>query len=115
MHPRTRRDGRNHSGLRAIRGGCSGAARHIGDRPAGYGANGTPPVHAWAFLLASNMDGPVLIGKGQTMSQPFIVALMTHFAAVKSDHTVLEVGTGSGYQAAILARLVRKVCTVEIV
>ena len=61
------------------------------------------------------MDGPVLIGKGQTMSQPFIVALMTHFAAVKSDHTVLEVGTGSGYQAAILARLVRKVCTVEII
>ena len=40
---------------------------------------------------------------------------MTHFAAVKSDHTVLEVGTGSGYQAAVLARLVRKVCTVEII
>src|SRR5262249_6143897 len=44
-----------------------------------------------------------------------IVALMTHLAAVKSDDTVLEVGTGSGYQAAILARLVRKVCTVEII
>jgi len=40
---------------------------------------------------------------------------MTHFAEVKFDHTVLEVGTGSGYQAAILARLVRKVCTVEII
>jgi protein-L-isoaspartate(D-aspartate) O-methyltransferase len=61
------------------------------------------------------MDGPVLIGQGQTISQPFIVALVTHLAAVKSDHTVLEVGTGSGYQAAILARLVRKVCTVEII
>ena len=61
------------------------------------------------------MDGPVRIGQGQTISQPFIVALMTHLAAVKFDHTVLEVGTGSGYQAAILARLVRKVCTVEIV
>jgi protein-L-isoaspartate(D-aspartate) O-methyltransferase len=60
-------------------------------------------------------DGPVLIGQGQTISQPFIVALMTHLAAVKFDHTVLEVGTGSGYQAAILARLVRKVCTVEII
>ena len=60
-------------------------------------------------------DGPVLIGHGQTISQPFIVALMTHLAAVKFDDTVLEVGTGSGYQAAILARLVRKVCTVEIV
>ena len=61
------------------------------------------------------MDGAVLIGQGQTISQPFIVALMTHLAAIKSDHTVLEVGTGSGYQAAVLARLVRKVCTVEIV
>ena len=61
------------------------------------------------------MDGAVLIGQGQTISQPFIVALMTHLAAVESDHTVLEVGTGSGYQAAVLARLVRKVCTIEII
>ena len=61
------------------------------------------------------MDGPVLIGQGQTISQPFIVALMTHIAAVEFDHTVLEVGTGSGYQAAVLARLVRKVCTIEII
>jgi protein-L-isoaspartate(D-aspartate) O-methyltransferase len=60
-------------------------------------------------------DRPALIGQGQTISQPFIVALMTHLAAVKLDHTVLEVGTGSGYQAAILARLVRKVCTIEII
>ena len=61
------------------------------------------------------MDAPVLIGQGQTISQPFIVALMTHLAEVKADHTVLEVGTGSGYQAAVLAHLVRKVCTVEII
>jgi len=61
------------------------------------------------------MDGPVLIGQGQTISQPFIVALMTDLAAVKFDDTVLEVGTGSGYQAAVLARVVRKVCTVEII
>jgi protein-L-isoaspartate(D-aspartate) O-methyltransferase len=61
------------------------------------------------------MDGPVGIGQGQTISQPFIVALMTHLASVEIDHTVLEVGTGSGYQAAILARLARKVCTVEII
>ena len=61
------------------------------------------------------MDGPVPIGQGQTISQPFVVALMTNLAALKFDHTVLEVGTGSGYQAAILARLVRKVCTVEII
>ena len=61
------------------------------------------------------MDAPVLIGHGQTISQPYIVALMTHLAALKFDDTVLEVGTGSGYQAALLARLVRKVCTVEII
>ena len=60
-------------------------------------------------------DRPVPIGQGQTISQPFIVALMTHLAEVAPDHVVLEVGTGSGYQAAILARLVRKVCTIEII
>lgn len=64
---------------------------------------------------AAYADGPVRIGHGQTISQPFIVALMTELAAVKPEHTVLEIGTGSGYQAAILARLARKVCTVEIV
>ena len=61
------------------------------------------------------MDAPVLIGHGQTISQPYMVALMTHLAALKSDDTVLEVGTGSGYQAAVLARLARKVCTIEII
>jgi protein-L-isoaspartate(D-aspartate) O-methyltransferase len=59
-------------------------------------------------------DRPVQIGQGQTMSQPFIVALMTHLAEVKPGDAVLEIGTGSGYQAAILARLARKVCTIEI-
>lgn len=60
-------------------------------------------------------DRPVSIGLGQTISQPFIVALMTELAAVAPDHVVLEIGTGSGYQAAILAQLARKVCTIEIV
>ena len=60
-------------------------------------------------------DRPLAIGRGQTISQPYIVALMTELAAVKGDDTVLEIGTGSGYQAAVLARLARKVCTVEIV
>jgi protein-L-isoaspartate(D-aspartate) O-methyltransferase len=60
-------------------------------------------------------DRPIPIGHGQTISQPFIVALMTQLAEVAPDHVVLEVGTGSGYQAAILARLARKVCTIEIV
>jgi len=58
---------------------------------------------------------PLTIGLGQTISQPFIVALMTELAEVGPDHVVLEVGTGSGYQAAILARLARKVCSIEIV
>ena len=60
-------------------------------------------------------DMPVPIGLGQTISQPFIVALMTQLAEVAPDHVVLEVGTGSGYQAAILAHLARKVCTIEII
>ena len=60
-------------------------------------------------------DRPIPIGLGQTISQPFIVALMTQLAAVAPDHVVLEIGTGSGYQAAILAQLTRKVCTIEII
>jgi len=60
-------------------------------------------------------DRPIPIGRGQTISQPFIVALMTQLAEIAPDHVVLEVGTGSGYQAAILAHLARKVCTIEII
>jgi protein-L-isoaspartate(D-aspartate) O-methyltransferase len=60
-------------------------------------------------------DGPLPIGLGQTISQPFNVALMTELADVGPDDVVLEVGTGSGYQAAILAHLARKVCTIEII
>ena len=65
--------------------------------------------------LVGYLDRPIPIGHGSTISQPFIVALMTHLAEVAPDHTVLEIGTGSGYQAAILARLVKQVCTVELV
>ncbi len=60
-------------------------------------------------------DSPIPIGLGQTISQPYIVALMTQLAEVAPDNAVLEVGTGSGYQAAILAHLARKVCTIEII
>jgi protein-L-isoaspartate(D-aspartate) O-methyltransferase len=60
-------------------------------------------------------DRPIPIGLGQTISQPFIVALMTQLAEVAPDDVVLEVGTGSGYQAAILGHLARKVCTIEII
>ncbi len=58
---------------------------------------------------------PLPIGHGQTISQPYIVALMTDLLNVKPDHVVLEIGTGSGYQAAILAELARTVCTIEII
>lgn len=67
------------------------------------------------FRPLAYADRPLIIGHGQTISQPFIVALMTELAEVEPDHTVLEIGTGSGYQAAILARLARQVCTIEIV
>jgi protein-L-isoaspartate(D-aspartate) O-methyltransferase len=58
---------------------------------------------------------PLPIGEGQTISQPFLVALMTDLLDPKPGDTVLEVGTGSGYQAAVLAELVAKVYTIEIV
>ncbi|MBN2062240.1 MAG: protein-L-isoaspartate(D-aspartate) O-methyltransferase [Deltaproteobacteria bacterium] len=60
-------------------------------------------------------DHPLPIGYGQTISQPYIVALMTEMLEVKPDQKVLEVGTGSGYQAAILSLLARDIYTVEIV
>lgn len=58
---------------------------------------------------------PLPIGHGQTISQPYIVALMTDLVEPQADDTVLEIGTGSGYQAAVLARLVKKVYSIEIV
>jgi protein-L-isoaspartate(D-aspartate) O-methyltransferase len=60
-------------------------------------------------------DHPLPIGHGQTISQPYIVALMTELLDVRADHRVLEVGTGSGYQAAVLAQLASSVYSVEIV
>lgn len=60
-------------------------------------------------------DYPLPIGKGQTISQPYIVALMTEVIRPDSSDRVLEIGTGSGYQAAILAELVDSVFTIEIV
>jgi len=60
-------------------------------------------------------DRPLPIGEGQTISQPYIVAFMTEALDLKPEHRVLEIGTGSGYQAAILAELVREVYTMEIV
>jgi len=59
-------------------------------------------------------DYPLAIGEGQTISQPYIVALMTQLLELKGDEKVLEIGTGSGYQAAVLAEIVEEVYTIEI-
>jgi protein-L-isoaspartate(D-aspartate) O-methyltransferase len=59
-------------------------------------------------------DRPLPIGLGQTISQPYIVALMTDLLTLRKDDRVLEIGTGSGYQAAVLAELVHSVYTIEI-
>lgn len=58
---------------------------------------------------------PLPIGHGQTISQPYIVALMTDLLETRPEHTLLEIGTGSGYQTAVLARLVSRVYSLEIV
>jgi protein-L-isoaspartate(D-aspartate) O-methyltransferase len=60
-------------------------------------------------------DGPLSIGHGQTISQPYIVAYMTEMLAIGSADRVLEIGTGSGYQTAVLAELAAEVYTIEIV
>lgn len=76
------------------------------------------PRHAFvpaAVAEHAYADTPLPIGRDQTISQPFIVALMTELARVGPGDTVLEVGTGSGYQAAILGRLAKQVYTIEIV
>jgi protein-L-isoaspartate(D-aspartate) O-methyltransferase len=65
---------------------------------------------AWAYS-----DGPLPIGHGQTISQPYIVALMTELLQVEPADRILEVGTGSGYQAAILGQVAAEVHTVEVI
>ena len=65
------------------------------------------------YKLQTYADGPLPVGMGQTISQPYIVALMTQELKVNRDCEVLEIGTGSGYQTAVLSRLAKKVCTVE--
>lgn len=59
-------------------------------------------------------DHPLPIGEGQTISQPYVVALMTEAVSLKGNERVLEIGTGSGYQAAILGEIVKEVFTIEI-
>jgi protein-L-isoaspartate(D-aspartate) O-methyltransferase len=69
-----------------------------------------PDELAWAYS-----DGPLPIGHGQTISQPYIVAWMTELLELKSTDRVLEVGTGCGYQAAVLAELTDEVHTLEVI
>jgi len=79
---------------------------------------GSVPRHRFVppgQLSSAYENRPLPIGHGQTISQPYIVALMTDLMNLKPDRAVLEIGTGSGYQAAILAELVHTVCTIEIV
>ena len=65
------------------------------------------------LISVAYQDNPLPIGCGQTISQPYIVALMTQLLDIKDDHKILEIGTGSGYQAAILSKLALSVVTVE--
>lgn len=67
------------------------------------------------YREAAYANRPLPIGQGQTISQPYIVALMTHLAGVDAGSSVLEIGTGSGYQAAVLAEIVAHVYTIEII
>jgi protein-L-isoaspartate(D-aspartate) O-methyltransferase len=67
-----------------------------------------PDMRSFAYS-----DGPLPIGQGQTISQPYIVALMTQLLELEGYETVLEVGTGSGYQAAVLSHLAQHVHTIE--
>ncbi len=91
-------------------------ARDIID-PRVLAAMGKVPRHRFVSVgLAGQAyaDSPLPIGEGQTISQPYIVALMTQLLELSGSERVLEVGTGSGYQAAILGELTRQVYTIEI-
>ena len=76
------------------------------------------PRHAFVpepLMVHAYQDTPLPIGFNKTISQPFIVALMTDLLSPEPDDTVLEIGTGLGYQAAILSQLARQVWTVEVI
>ena len=80
-------------------------------------AMSTVPRHRFVSRIYRSMaytDNPLPIGHGQTISQPYIVALMTEFLQVERKHEVLEIGTGCGYQTAILSILSKKVITFEV-
>jgi protein-L-isoaspartate(D-aspartate) O-methyltransferase len=107
--------------IRAIEADVAMTAREIGtdrlDRRV-MSAIASIPRHEFVPPAQQRLayeNRPLPIGHGQTISQPYIVALMTHLLGAGKDDTVLEIGTGSGYQAAVLSPLVRSVHTIEIV
>jgi protein-L-isoaspartate(D-aspartate) O-methyltransferase len=88
------------------------------DDPAVLSAMTKVPRHLFVPVKIRDLaykDGPLPIGYDQTISQPYIVALMSQLLALKSGERVLEIGTGSGYQAAVLAQMGVEVFTIEIV
>lgn len=92
-------------------------SRGISDRKVLHVMENTPR-HLFVpgnLRLAAYRDGPLPIGEGQTISQPYIVALMTELLKLKGHEKVLEIGTGSGYQAAVLSQLVDTCYTIELV
>ena len=92
-------------------------ARGIDD-PRLLSAIGKVPRHLFVppeYRDSAYEDRPLPIGYGQTISQPYIVALMTYHLQLKPTDRVLEIGTGSGYQAAVLAELAKEVYTIEII
>lgn len=91
-------------------------AQGIGD-PAVLAAMRSVPRHQFVperIISSAYADTALPIGEGQTISQPYVVALMTASLKLEKSHRVLEIGTGSGYQAAILAEIVNEVYSIEI-
>lgn len=110
-------DGDRFAAMRAAMVSEQIAARGVKD-PAVLLALRTVPRHEFVpaeFRRRAYGDHPLPIGEDQTISQPYIVALMTELAGVKRGSRVLEIGTGSGYQAAVLAELGAEVWTIEII
>lgn len=121
VHPDTRqatpRQEARFASLRATMVQQQLAARDIRDSRV-LEAMGKVPRHEFvpnSLQEQAYSDIPLPIGSGQTISQPYIVAFMTEAVAPQPHHRVLEIGTGSGYQAAVLAELVSKVFTIEII
>ncbi len=114
------RDGRGYM-LKTIEAEAKSAASWLGRArldPKVLAAIAEVPRHEFvppSLAKSAYQNGPLPIGYQQTISQPFIVALMTDLLRPRPDYTILEVGTGSGYQAAVLSRLVRQVYSLEII